>query len=128
MSTEYIYDPVVSEEAFLVAAKKRKYKPDYTEKDATKKRYPVGNKTQDNWIWVNVNKHGNVGFTRYGWGNNDQFIYDIAEELGVRCFCEHDDAFQVILDKDKDEEHGKFFRIMFVDRKPPKKAPTRKKK
>lgn len=112
MATEYIYDPVVTEEKFLVIATKLGYKPDKTCEESTETHYPIDN--GHNYIWVNVHNK-NVSFTRFG-GNDDSILYEIADELGVGCWCEHDEEFGQILDQDGEEElHGKYITISIDD-------------
>jgi len=117
MSCEWIFDPPVKEKEFLAAAKKLGLEPDYTAEKATKTYYPIGSGGDDegNWVWVHVGFETNINCTRFG-RNNDDFVYDIADELGVNAWNEHDDEFHQILTEENDnDEHGAFVSISIED-------------
>lgn len=109
MSTEFIFDPPVSEQRFLAAAKKFGYKPDKTEENAKDDYYPIGK--HNDWAWVSITgENRTVQATVFG-ANSCRLLYTIAHELGVECLSEHDERFHEIIEADEQGEHGKFFTI-----------------
>lgn len=95
MSTEYITDPILSEEKFLdVCSKHGIQKAD--SKDNTDQRYVIGSRDESNFIWVSVDQ-GYVSFSRYG-RNSIEFLRDLEEQFEATIISEHDDLFMELLE------------------------------
>lgn len=114
MSTCYIFDPPITEQQ-LLSALPEGFKQDLTAEDATPDKYPIGNGRDGSWAWIFVYERDGQRYVQaetYG-GNSGEVLHDIADSLGVNCYCEHDEEFHQLVDED--DGHGDFITLSFDD-------------